>query len=458
MIVLLKTFLAFSLLVSIAMALVGEYLNNSLVVFLGLNFTILIFLFIRKLIPPLTAFYLLATSLPFIHLLFYFNFNYKQSYESLWGLATNQYMFNEVVIGSLLCLAVIWTSSSLLFVPFRMVKISKAVSATIARPFVMILLIIAVYLVWASAPEHTLFQAVYMQSHANVKMNFSSAWALSYYLLIMCVVYCDEKVPRLRAVIVVLVLFVSFYYGLLRGDREPITFLLALGLYFHMYKRSLSTKSLVSLNPRIILYAFVLIFIINGVIGGVRSTLVSGYSDFFEVFLNIDPSSLVHGTWSAVLLTPLSVYYDLVIKGQPYLLGKDYIDLFLSLPPGFIADIFGYQRPWSASGGPSHEMIFGLGGTHISVLPLRNFGLLGVICMAVTAAVVIRMLESRAYRSPTFFMRIFYVSMFFIIPHWVWYSEKIIINHLIFALLIYLMGNLFSGNRFINHSRYPDDP
>ena len=54
--------------------------------------------------------------------------------------------------------------------------------------------------------------------------------------------------------------------------------------------------------------------------------------------------------------------------------GRDYLDLFLSIPPGAIADLIGYQRPWNTEYSPWDGICHMVREeTHLYVLPFRNF-------------------------------------------------------------------------------------
>jgi hypothetical protein len=137
------------------------------------------------------------------------------------------------------------------------------------------------------------------------------------------------------------------------------------------------------------------------------------------------------GTWSAVLLTPLSVAGDNLRGLLPLKLGQTYLDFALSIPPGFIASRLGYQRPIDADHGPAHEMRYGQGGTHAVVVPFMNFRMAGVVLIFGLWGLLFVILERQAsdigstWTAPRVAA---YGTMCAVIPQWIWYGEKILIT------------------------------
>ena len=174
------------------------------------------------------------------------------------------------------------------------------------------------------------------------------------------------------------------------------------------------------------------------IVGAVRSNLsgsdisyaLSIISGMFSTG-KLGLSNLLHGTWSAVLLTPLSVAGDHVNGLLQMKWGEDYLNIFLSLPPGFIADVFDYQRPLTATSGPAWEMRYGLGGNHASVVPFMNFGMIGVFFIPAIWSFIFARYEHYAVQRLSVVNLSLLASITLAAPWWLWYGEKNGINAVI---------------------------
>ena len=138
--------------------------------------------------------------------------------------------------------------------------------------------------------------------------------------------------------------------------------------------------------------------------------IISGFEEiqiFFEKFKRLPENiaerdvftvtNMLSGTWSGSLMTPLSVAGDYVFGFFDYRWGEDYKNLFLSLPPGFLTDSLGYERPLTLAGSVAHEMRFGIGGYHATVLPFRNFSLPGVFFVLAFIGFALTKIEKKQY-------------------------------------------------------------
>jgi hypothetical protein len=147
----------------------------------------------------------------------------------------------------------------------------------------------------------------------------------------------------------------------------------------------------------------------------------------------------LHGTWSAVLLTPLSVAGDHIYGTLPVKSGQTYIDLFLSIVPGFLADAIGFIRPIDSLQGPAWEMRYGIGGVHAVVVPFMNFRMLGVFFVPTFWTFLMVKLE-RLAMSKTGVVNVSLLAVLVMaVPHWLWYGEKNAIN----AIIIWLIFRFF---------------
>lgn len=453
----------FSFFSTLAMHFADQYSVNFLCLLLLILFTVLIASYYHNYIQTLTTYFIFISSLPFIHLIFYFNFDFSQSYEVLWGLAANQFMADEYFISKLLVISNVWLSSCVLACLLQKkikLQIKKQDFITEYRGNVyFVAAIFLLFLAWSAAPSLTLFEGSYMSSLSNLEINYSSGWAFSYFLLIVLFV-SSYQIYSSRTYIMItyfLLFIIGIYFGLLRGDRESLTLFISILIYRFLFLNSLKAGRFIKPGGTLIISLVFIVFFVNGFIGGIRSSIISGES--LTIYSNLFSSNLtdyMHGTWSAVLLTPLSVLYAQEVLKVGLLYGADYLDLLLSIPPGFISDLIGYERPWSSDSGPAVEMRYGLGGTHVTVLPLRNFGIMGVIFFAYLLSSCIYFLEKLTIKRLNLYLISVYVSMFMIIPHWVWYGEKYIINHVIYGILIYFLIKIFY-EKDNNNSRHSNN-
>jgi hypothetical protein len=295
-----------------------------------------------------------------------------------------------------------------------------------------------------------LFTAVYTESKSVLDdTKFGSAWMASYVLLAfaLCDAILDQssvrKAFKMKAIFGAIA-FVVLFLQLLRGDREVVPFVLAALLVYLYWARPLTQKRQLQFPWRKVFTGGFLLVVVSMVIGASRHLLtdIQDVGQLVDLFANlyesdaIGISNLLHGTWSAVLLTPLSVAGDYVYGLLPYKLGEDYLNLFLSIPPGFMADAVGYKKPIDALSGPAWEMRYGLGGTHASVLPFMNFRMLGVLAIPALWAYIFSRYEKRAMKKLSVTNLALLCTVALAAPHWLWYGEKNGFNALVIWMLL----------------------
>jgi len=304
---------------------------------------------------------------------------------------------------------------------------------------------------WLSSPLDSLFVAGYTSSSSLLSgMNFSSAWMMSYVVLTFA--FCDALLEKKQVVkalkrvtIMFVVSFVVVYFQLLRGDRESLPWVFGMALaYFYWampYINGYGSSQKKVDNLKIVLIIFIML-IISMFLGMMRGNLVGVdfdglinlISGLFEEDL-IGVYDLMHGTWSAVLLTPLSVAGDHIYDLLSINWGIDYLNLIRSLPPGFVADYFEYVRPIDALNGPAWEMRYGMGGTHAAVVPFMNFRMLGVFLIPAIWAYFFMRYERLVSKRLSVSNLSLLVSVVMASPHWLWYGEKAVINVLIYWIV-----------------------
>jgi len=344
-----------------------------------------------------------------------------------------------------------------------------------------------------AAPPETIFSANYKgKGAASEAANFASSWLISYAILIFC--FADAllekrgtiKNLKLGAAIASL-LYIVIWLQFARGDRESVPMVLATGVMFwHWGVPRLADRYSTKVLLRCATVIGVVFLLLSGqALQGLRHNMAGkSLSETASVLKSIGeaeepiggslkskaeppkPASsknqepirtpgdwfmkinrrIPSGTWSAVLLTPLSVAGDSLRGLLPLKWGRTYIDFLLSIPPGFVADHLGYVRPISAGKGPAVDMRYGQGGTHAIVVPFMNFRMVGVVVILAIWGLLFSWIERSTAKSGRDTFAVPKIAVFglaiTVIPHWIWYGEKILINGILIggglALLYYM--------------------
>jgi len=407
--------------------------------------------------------------LPFIHIPPYLWFDFESSPLVLWGLAVNPYMVDETVIKLTAMIGA--TGAAGMAFGISLVR-SKIIHNTAINPdgtshifrsmgleIWLFWLLFGVALSWISSPQETVFNAIYTESeslHAN--LNFSSAWMISYVILTFVFVDALIDPSHLRKTIkwklvILSVAYVFIWLQLFRGDRESIPWVFSLAIIYYYWAGTFLNRKqkLKGLLSKGIILIFILL-IVSLIVGMLRSGL-SGLtiSDAPKIIMDsfsegqLGISNLLSGTWSASLLTPLSVAGDHIYNLLEMKYGQTYLDILLSLPPGFIADAIGYERPLTATNSLAWEMRYGIGGTHATVAPFVNFGMLGVFLIPAIWSYFLKRYELKAlYRISVVNLSLL-ATVVMASPHWFWYGEKNGINALIIWFLFALLYRISLG-------------
>lgn len=396
--------------------------------------------------------------LPFMHIVPYLWFDFEHDVpDLLWGLAVNPYMLDEQVIQLTAMIGAVGGLGFVLGVSLKRRRLAWTTMSTDVRaekslsfPLWLMWIIAGVGLSWLAAPQETIFTAAYTVSKSLLEgANFSSAWMVSYGFLIFA--FCDAVLDGNRARkalkikwVVFAIAFIVIYLQLMRGDRESLPLVLALFLIYFHWSAPPSNKSGTGLLWLKISMLGVILLAAAMIFGVLRSTVVGlDAGQFFAVLAglresgSIRISNMLYGTWSAALLTPLSVAGDYINGVLRLGLGKDYINFLLSMPPGFIADVFSYTRPIDGLNGPAWEMRYGIGGTHASVVPFLNFRMIGVLFVTTVWAYALHASERGALTRLTVARLAFLGMMITVSPHWLWYGEKYAMNAVLIWLLLW---------------------
>ena len=406
----------------------------------------------------------LVLNLPFIHVIPYLWFDFDNGDNpNFWKMFINPYMLDHTVIQVTSMIAAVAGIGFALGISMH----PKAISIpdrthiilannrrrSLVLPIFWFWILAGLLLSWFSAKEQTLFTAAYTTSATpSYNANFGSAWMFSYAILtyVFCDAMLDQNIGRRRIkrkIILCTVAYIVIVLQLLRGDRESIPFVFGLCLIYYYWAAPFTMSRKLQVPWRKIMVLVLAILVVSMVIGGVRSGLtdISDVTELFDTLVIlyetdvIGVASLFHGTWSSVLLTPMSVAGDHVYGLLDLKWGQTYLDLILSTPPGFVADALGYTRPINSFAGPAWEMRYGIGGTHASVVPFMNFSMTGVLLVTAFWAFAFSGTERQAMRQG----KVSSLSLLCIVamaaPHWLWYGEKYGLN----ALIIWVVLGVF---------------
>lgn len=410
--------------------------------------------------------------LPFIHIVPYLWFDFdRESPKLLWGLAVNPYMLDEQIIKLTAMIGAVGGAGIALGVSLNTKKIVPNGSSSsevpsgrvrvLSRSVWTIWVIVGVVLSWLAAPQETLFTAAYTDSRSLLaNANFSSAWMISYLLLAfaLCDAVLDRDVLRKRfkrRVIVLAIVYLVLVLQLMRGDRESMPFIFGAMLVYFYWAPSDTQRQHIRSHWIKIVWGSSIILIVSMLLGVVRTSLteitsLDGFLDLLAFLADtgaVGFANLLHGTWSSVLLTPLSVAGDHINGLLDLKLGATYRDLFLSIPPGFIADFVGYERPFNIDTSPAREMHYGQGGTHATVVPFLNFRMIGVFLIPALWAFIITGLEKNALRKLGVINLSLLCTIVTAAPHWLWYGEKDGFNAFAIWLLLSIVYRLLLGKR-----------
>lgn len=445
----------------------------SVIVFVGVSLYLL-HQYRRKRLGVLMLLLWLVYTLPFIHIVPYLWFDFdSEAPLILWGLAVNPYMLDEQIIKLTAMIGAVGGLGFALGISLNNKKIVRDASCspggsflhirTLSLPVWFMWVFVGVALSWLAAPQDLLFTATYTTSASALESaNFSSAWMISYVLLTFAL--CDSILDRntvrktlKRQAIICAIIFVAIYLQLLRGDRAVLPFVFGALLIYFYWAAPATQKSRLKLPWLKIMIGGLVLVVVSMIIGATRYSLV-GMEDIGSILSllgelvesdRIGISNLLHGTWSAVLLTPISVAGDHIYGLLSLKLGQTYLDLLLSIPPGFVADAVGYARPIDSFSGPAWEMRYGLGGTHASVVPFMNFRMIGVFLIPAIWAYIFSRYEKHALRRLSVINLSLLGSIALASAHWLWYGEKNGFNVLIiwFLLAVLYRVSLLLSNR-----------
>ena len=460
----------------VGLNLVFFYTSSSLKIYFScicmvLSFILVIILYQQRYINFLCVLFFAIFSLPFIHVPFYIFFDFGSKPKIMWALASNPYNLNYEIVsllamfGSLGCMAIVFAFLTSIRSPMVRSPLTQDVGTKLNILSSSFLLLCGLFLSIISAPTETVFEAAYAHSKTMVQgKGFDSAWIVGYIFFIFA--YCDawlDNSPRhgrlKRALCLISIGYVVIVLQLMRGDRECLPFIVSLFLMPYFCSRAITSYSGYKIRFLKILFLGLLFLLVNFTIGLMRAAVVGlSPAEAIELVIKLFSSgqygfiNLFSGTWSAVLLTPLSIAGDYLIYDFDFKYGQDYLDLILSIPPGFVSNWLGYVRPWNAEVSPAWEMRYGIGGWHALVLPFRNFSFLGIFLIIFLFSKIIFFIEKWSINKPSIISLSLVLILITVLPHWLWYGEKALVNSVIVWIVIALIVKFLCSVQLINKS------
>ncbi len=415
---------------------------------------------------------ILVYSMPFMHGFEYLNFDFYIRHRWVWGLTPNLYNMNPEIVSRLLMVGAIGlvslVSGMLLAKQLRTTHFMKASEpkfiespkATLNLKWMIAFLLLSVLFSWIFAPQDTILEAYYTRAGKSIAsgINFNAAWLVSYVMI--AAAYLDamaESSPfkkRIKSMLVLgasLIIIIFLQY--LRGKRDCAGLIAALLGLFLLDRTSGSTPLKGLFQGKIRFAKLVVVACLS--FSAVASMQMVGYLRSKSVGRDVvqaasegaENLTFITGTWSAALETPLSVIGDFYFGIMNLHWGSTYRDYLLSLPPGIVAHFLGIQRPIESSQGPAFEMRYGLGGTHILVVPLMNFGIVGVIGFMMLFGFFLGRIESKVNSDERFSFRLFYASILIVIPFWFWYGDMYLIRSIMACFAVLLLYRFLTRDR-----------
>lgn len=252
-----------------------------------------------------------------------------------------------------------------------------------------------------------------------------------------------ERLPKGVALGLALAFYI-IVLQFLRGDREATTMLLALGVLYAVKPFSGARVSDLSGKGIARLLALALaVFAAAAFIGMIRSSLsASG-----EVLVLAEVlGDVFYNSWTATITTVLGAAAIDANGQMELLLGQTYVELAQSLLPGGVYETLGVERPLSGSTGPAWWFMgLSLGGTHVTVVPFMNYGILGVALVLFVYGFFVGSIERLAFNMPSPIWQLSYLSAFAVLPHWFWYGDLYCVRAIMIVAIVSLGIALLSS-------------
>jgi hypothetical protein len=244
-------------------------------------------------------------------------------------------------------------------------------------------------------------------------------------LICVLIVFCGSLVLLDRNntgyIFLTSLVLVYVFSQLSTGDRDFFTFIIAFVLLW-MVRNKVSLLLFIKISVG----GFVLVAL-GAAVSMLRMDVQLSFDDL-SIFLRFN-------SWNAIILPVLSMI-EAEWEAGPLLLGKTYLDLFLSLAPSPFFGLFGVEKPITSDNPANWFYIEGLGGMHASGVALRNFGLVGVFFQAFVFTASLAVVENMVLRRESVLRLFLFLSIAASVMHGIWYGLIYIANAVLFFSVV----------------------
>jgi len=327
----------------------------------------------------------------------------------------------------------------------------------------------AFMLSWLSTPKETILEASYGSADRTLsvarKLNFNAAAAIAYVILVL--LFIDTERERAGSVarrfklrlVILMTAYIVVFHQLLRGSRSVADLVAALTILYltsadvelHWLRaRLLQRRKLMKLALPLVLIVCAFLCLSR-----LRHSLSIDKSlpSVAEVGGMLGKACTAN-TWTYVTLTNLGMALEADDDPPPLLFGRTYLDYFLSLPPGALSKLVGYERPVDHGRGPSWWYGIGMGGVHPVVVPYRNFGIVGAFAIPALFGIFFARCEllNTTYQ---LWPRFLYGAILANSLHWFWYGDMYIIRGVMAAMILTVFYRFAAQRQQIDFKHLP---
>jgi hypothetical protein len=289
-------------------------------------------------------------------------------------------------------------------------------------------------MLFLSAPNNSIFTMNYrdivmQKSFAGI----DSLWNISLVFTSIGIILsvCHSRKSRNFSLLLFLTFLINYHFAM--GNRELLPLLIVL--------LSLSfADKLIDISPLKVFFYITILLFTSAFFNEIRFLKNLDFASIYNHLylftfteLEVIFSKLITGTWSASLLTLVSVLSDINYYTFNLLFGYDYVELFLSLPPQVVADLFNYERPWQRGNAPASDMKYGIGGINILTTSIRNFGFYGPLLTGIFVRLFSEIILY-LFKKNTVFSICWYCILVSVVPFWFWYGDKVFLNTIIISI------------------------
>ena len=322
-------------------------------------------------------------------------------------------------------------------------KQDKVFSVTIYI-FICLLILVLKYMI---SPKNFVMNVGYTELRTTGLDNqIAGLGSLHYFLSLMFLpLYLDfrnaAKKNKLKAWLFYITLIIYLVvFEFLKGERTSIGILvcfIVLRLYFsENWIKDFSKK--IRKISMITFFSFIFLFLL----GFVREE--GSINERIEKFTY--SLGFVHktGTWMGATYSTIGANNDF-LEGKELLFGETYKLYFESLIPQILLTPFDVKKALNDEKNDPGYWYFDTytqGGLSLLVVPLRNFGVLGVFFVMFFLGKFIKALEISFFKSNKVFVFIIYCSVLSLLLRWVWYGEIYLIRAIMMGYFVFLSNKV----------------